>query len=77
MVYVSWLVLVNVLLLLSLFFSYCMGTRALFSFTFLFFSYFPREDCISGHCKLVFLLWWGHGGASTARLKFCFIAFFH
>jgi len=35
------------------------------------FSYLPWEDCISGHCKLVFLLWLGHGGASTARLKFC------
>jgi hypothetical protein len=34
--------------------------------------------CISGHCKLVFLLWSGHGGASTARLKFCLtICVFH
>lgn len=60
--------LLAVLVLLS--FLYCMGTRALFlSHSFFFLSL--GRICISGHCKLVFLLWSGHGGASTARLKFC------
>lgn len=58
-------------------FSYCMGTRALF-LSHSFFSICLGRICISGHCKLVFLLWSWHGGASTARLKFCLtICVFH
>jgi hypothetical protein len=69
---VMWLLLDNLLLcwfvVLVVVFSLLHGNSGALSFTFLF---PPREDCISGHCKLVFLLWSGHGDASTARLKFC------
>jgi hypothetical protein len=76
---VMWLLLDNLLLcwfvVLVVVFSLLHGNSGALSFTFLF---PPREDCISGHCKLVFLLWSGHGGASTARLKFCLtICVFH
>lgn len=65
MVDATWLVLVNVLLC-CLWFSFSIAWGLGRSFFF----HIPL-DCISGHCKLVFLLWSGHGGASTARLKFC------
>lgn len=68
MAQLMWLVLVNVLLCCS--FSLLHGDSGALSFH-IPFSYLPQEDCISGHCKLVFLLWSGHSGASTAHLKFC------